>query len=161
MKRLALTALLLVSIPFGAAAAPPSDAQIDRLLEAMRTRETLQTMLPRMEAQHRDLVQQLGELNAQQRASVESKAAASFSRMREALAWERLQPLYRDLYRETFSAEEIDAMIAFYGSPAGQSARGKMPALAQRTDAELRKRLQPMLQELQDAIPVEVDAPAK
>src|SRR5688572_13336916 len=113
MKRLALAALLLLAGPLSALAAPASDAQVDRLIKVMRAQEIVQVMLPQVETQMDKAMQAAmagRTLTPEQRAQMEDFMARPTRRMRDTLTWEKLEPVYRDIYRETFSAEEMDAM---------------------------------------------------
>ncbi|MDR0674178.1 MAG: DUF2059 domain-containing protein [Zoogloeaceae bacterium] len=53
--------------------------------------------------------------------------------MREEMSWQKMKPQYVQLYCETFEQEEVDGMLAFYASPAGQALIDKMPALMQKS----------------------------
>ncbi len=47
----------------------------------------------------------------------------------DALSWEKLKPDYVKIYIDAFSEPEVDGMLAFYKSPAGQAMVSKTPAL--------------------------------
>jgi uncharacterized protein len=47
----------------------------------------------------------------------------------DALSWEKLEPGYVKIYMDAFSEQEIDGIIAFYKSPAGQAMVAKTPTL--------------------------------
>jgi hypothetical protein len=49
--------------------------------------------------------------------------------LKNTLSWDKLEPSYVDLYASAFSEEDIDGMIAFYKSPAGQHMVEKSPEL--------------------------------
>ena len=53
--------------------------------------------------------------------------------MAEALRWDKLKDDYVALYAETFTAEEMKDLIAFYKSPTGQAFTRKQPELTRRT----------------------------
>lgn len=161
MKRALLALLLACSAPFAHAGDAPSDAQIDRLLEVMRARHTLDTMLPQVEASQRQMMEQMtaGQvLTDPQRALLERIAASNARNIRELLTWEKMMPMYRDIYRQTFDARDMDAMIDFYGSPAGQRVIDKMPQAVQNTMAALQAMLVPAMQKMQQDIATELDA---
>ena len=146
-----LFALLLAVAP-AAFAAPPTDAQVDRLMGVMRVRQTVDAMWPQVQAAQAQAVQQATagtELSAQERAEIDAMLHATNARLREALSWERLQPIYREIYAKTFDAADVEAMIEFYSSPAGQSLLEKMPQLMQNTMAATQKLLMPVLAQLQ------------
>jgi hypothetical protein len=59
----------------------------------------------------------------------------------EGLSWETLQPAYVKLYSDTFSEDEIDGMLTFYKSPAGQAMLAKTPELMAQSNAMVQQRL--------------------
>jgi hypothetical protein len=138
MTRYALAALLvLLSSPF-ASATPAGDAQVDRLLAVMRAQKTVEAIIPQVQASQQHMVRQMtaGQaLTADQQRRLDGILFKSNAQMLSMLSWNRMQPLYRDIYRQTFSAEDMEAMIEFYGSPAGQNLLDKMPQLMQNIEA--------------------------
>lgn len=162
MKRYALALALMLAAPLAALAGPPNDAQVTRLLEVMRARQTVDALLPQIEASQKQMVEQMmagRELSADDRARLDRMITRSSAQMRKALAWDKLEPIYRDIYRDTFSAEDTDALIAFYASDAGQRLLQKMPALMQNTMTAMQKVVVPMMQELQQDIEAEAGPP--
>lgn len=160
MKRFALAVLLALSTPL-AFAASPSDAQLDKLLDVMRARSAVDAMLPMVEASQQQMIEQLTankDLTPQQSESMQRILARSRTSIREVLAWEKLEPIYIDIYRQTFSAEDVEAMIGFYGSQTGQRLLDKMPQLMQHTMTAMQKLMVPMLQQLEKDVAAEVEA---
>lgn len=132
--------------------APPSDADVERLLTAARAQSLLDTMLPQMEAmQQQQLAQatQGRELSAQQRQQLDRIQARTTEIMRRALAWEAMRPLYIDLYKKTFSKQDVEAMTAFYESPAGRSLLDKTPTLMQHLMGAIQEKMAPLFKELE------------
>ena len=164
--RIFIAVLLLISIwvlPAQAqeAHSPADDARIDRLLEVTRARGMLDATLPQIEASQQQMLAQMTagrELDAAQQQRIDSLLASSSSAVRKALSWENLAPVYRDIYRQTFTGEDIDAMIAFYESPAGQRMLEKMPALMQNTMNAMQRLVVPMLQQMERDLAAEVSA---
>ncbi|WP_226467539.1 DUF2059 domain-containing protein [Luteimonas panaciterrae] len=155
LRTLLLAALLgpaLIGLAAPAIAAPPSDAKLDELLEASRARQTLETLLPQIENSQKQMVNQMLEgqqVSEEQRKSFDRILGKSFDRMKQVMTWDKLAPLYRDAYRQSFEAEDVDAIIAFYRTPAGQKMLEKLPQLMQNTMAGVQKLLMPAMQELQ------------
>ena len=161
--RILLAALLALLATAGPAVAqqPADDARIDRLIEISRTRQTLDAMLPQIEAsQHQMAAQMAGdrELDAAQQQRLDRILEGSAAAIRKAMAWENLAPMYRDIYRQTFTGEDIDAIIAFYETPTGQRMLDKMPELMQNTMAAMQRLVVPMLQEMERELAAEVSA---
>lgn len=162
LERIVLAVALALSAPV-AAATPPTDAQVDRLLEVMRAKQTVDAMVPQVQAMQQQMVQQLtGDrvLSAGQQQRLDAIVYQSNAQMLGRVSWNRMQPLYREIYRRTFSGEDMDAMIGFYGSPAGQNLLDKMPQLMQHTMSAMQEVMVPMLQQMQKDIETEAREPA-
>lgn len=69
--------------------------------------------------------------------------------LKEMLDWNKLEPLYVRVYQKSFTQSEVDGMIAFYKTPAGQAVISKMPAVMQNTMNEMQQMMGPMMQRLQ------------
>ncbi len=153
-----LLALLLLVLP-AAQAASPTPAQVDRLLEIMRAEQTVAAMVPQVTASQQQMVAQLTrEASPEAQQAAMRAAERAMQAMRTTLTWDNLQPLYRDIYAHTFTAEDTEAMIAFYASPAGQRLLDKTPALMQNTMSAVQTLVMPMLQQLEQDLRSELDA---
>lgn len=151
LSRLLLAAAMCLGTTV-ALATPPSNEQVDRLLSVMRAEQTVTAILPQIEASQRQMLEQLTagqELSSEQRAQLDRTLQQSSAAVSRALSWEKLEPLYRTLYAQTFEGSEIDAMADFYSTPAGQSMLDKMPLLMQNTMQAVQTLIVPMLQELE------------
>ena len=149
--RVWLTLMVCLLLASEAQAAPPSDEDIERLLRATRAQDMLDTILPQMEAMHQQQFQQLvgdAKLAPEQRADAERIQVRSSQIMRQTLSWEKMRPLYIDVYRKTFTSEEAKAISEFYESPPGKAVLDKTPLLMQNLMVSMQKVLMPMLEEL-------------
>ena len=154
--RILTLALLLGAAPL-AAAQPPSQAQIDRLLEVMRARETLDAVIPQVHASQMVAQMTAGqELDAEERSKINRVIEITNARLAETLTWETMEPIYQDIYARTFTGEDVDAMIEFYASPAGQKTLEKMPQLMQNTMQAMQQLVMPVLQQLEQEIAAEL-----
>lgn len=135
-----------------ALAAPPSNADVERLLKASRAQSMLNAILPQMEEMQRQQFEQITsgkDLSAEQKAEVERIQSRTNDIVRKALAWEEMRPIYIDVYKKTFSAEDVRAMAKFYESPAGKNLLDKTPALMQNLMGAIQQKIIPMMEELQ------------
>ena len=156
--RIFALAVLLAAAPL-AAAQQPSEAQVDRLLEVMRAKETLDATLPQVQAMQQQMVAQMTadqDLDEEDRARINRMLESTNSSLATVLTWERMGPLYRDIYAQTFTAEDVEAMIGFYESPAGQKTLDKMPQLMQNTMNAVQQLVMPLLQQLEQDIAAEL-----
>ena len=156
--RIFALAVLLAAAPL-AAAQQPSEAQVDRLLEVMRAQETLAATLPQVQAMQQQMVAQMTagqELDEEDRARINRMLESTNSSLATVLTWERMGPMYRDIYAQTFTAEDVEAIIGFYESPAGQKTLDKMPQLMQNTMNAVQQLVMPLLQQLEQDIAAEL-----
>ena len=145
-------------------AAPPSDADIERLLKASRAESMLNAILPQMEALQRQQFDQLTAgkpLSAEQKAEVDRIQSRTNQIVRTSLAWEQMRPLYIDVYKQTFTSDEVKAMAKFYESPAGKSLLDKTPVLMQNLMLAIQQKMIPMLEALQTELKTVAEEEAK
>ncbi|WP_065469675.1 DUF2059 domain-containing protein [Xanthomonas bromi] len=161
-RRLLLAALLAVAAP-AALAQAPSDADINRLLAASRAQTMLDTMLPQIEAMQQQQFAQLTaqrQLDAEQQAQLQRIQERTRQTVRKALSWSELRPMYVDIYKRSFSREDVLAMAEFYESSAGQSLLDKTPALTQNLMGAIQQKMLPLFADLQKDLEKIVNEPA-
>ncbi|RBG04379.1 hypothetical protein BRN33_10895 [Xanthomonas oryzae pv. oryzae] len=154
--------MLAVAAP-AALAQAPSDADINRLLAASRAQTMLDTMLPQIEAMQQQQFAQLTaqrQLDADQQAQLQRIQERTRQTVRKALSWSELRPTYVDIYKRSFSREDVLAMAEFYESSAGQSLLDKTPALTQNLMGAIQQRMLPLFADLQKDLEKIVNAPA-
>ncbi|WP_269792474.1 DUF2059 domain-containing protein [Stenotrophomonas sp. Iso1] len=157
LSRLLLTATLMLGSVSLAAASPPSDSDVNRLLAASRAQSMLDAMLPQMEAMQAQQFAQLAgdqSLTAEQKQQLQRIQQRTSQTLREALSWSQLRPMYVDIYKQSFTKEDVLAMAEFYESPAGQSLLDKTPALMQNLMVAIQQKVNPLLTSLQKDLEV-------
>lgn len=145
---------LFISFQTLAAEGVPTDDSIKKLLDAMNAKQ----MLEKIRAQNATSVKasilgQLGgkELNPQQEKVLNTTSEKISSIMAEVMTWENFQSIYTSLYKKNFTQDEVNALTAFYKTPAGKSAMNKMPAITQQIILESQKLLIPVQERIQQA----------
>lgn len=163
MTRFLFGVCLFVCAVAPARAAPPTDAQIDRLLETMDMRRTMDEMFVQIETMGNTMGQQmLGEdATPEQRASLEKTMARQRASMRRIMSWDTLGPIYRKIYARLFTAEEMEAMIAFYGSDTGRGIMRKMPQAMQLSMEEMQPIMETMIAEMKQNIEADIEQSGK
>jgi len=68
------------------------------------------------------------QLNAEQQQILDDMSAELTALIKHEMSWESVRPLMVEVYRNTFSAREVDEMVKFYQSPTGQAVISKLPA---------------------------------
>lgn len=148
MRKIAVC-VAAMSLSAAALAAPPKEAAIDELIQVARLREQTETMMQSME---KDLATNMNgmmagitgrEISPAKRQRLQGMQRQMVQILREEMAWEKIQPIYRQIYKESFTQEEIDGMLAFYRSPVGQAMLQKMPQVMERSMQISRERLLP------------------
>ena len=150
-KRTITACMAVAAITFAGSAAwaaAPSDAAIDELLEVMRLREQTSSMLDALNqefAQNASMFAQKS--GTAENAAVQQRMQAMQQQMgqilREEMAWEKVRPVYRQVYKESLTAEEVAGMLAFYRTPVGQSVLQKQPQITERAMQISREQILP------------------
>jgi hypothetical protein len=145
MSKLAMVAILAGLVAAGTArATPPSDESIDAFLTASRLERNLGLMRQSMDQLMKQSVSEaVGArgLTDRQKRSIDAVFEGFSKTMHDELAWEKMRPFYAEIYKETFTAEEIDGVVAFYKSPAGVALLEKQPLVLQKATTMVRERM--------------------
>jgi uncharacterized protein len=86
---------------------------------------------------------------AEQRQAIERFVPNMMQVIRSEFTYANLRPLYVQIYQESFTQEEIDGLVDFYKSAAGQAFTNKMPVVMQKSMSIMQTKLQPMMQRMQ------------
>jgi hypothetical protein len=161
MTRKFLTLLCLAAcwhLPL-AQAGDTREAKAERLLELVRAETMVVDSLKNLETQLMSNGQralQGRSVTPEQRQQFDAAQQKMLATLQSQLSWEKIRVIYVQLYSEVYSEEEMDQIIAFLSTPAGQSMINKMPLLMQRaqelTMAELNKTLPAAQRQLRDDI---------
>ena len=131
---------------------PPSEASIKQLLEVAQARKLVDSVMAQMDNLMQQTIAQATrgqKIPAKVQKDIDQQRAEMVTMMKELLDWTKLEPMYVRIYQKTFSQQEIDGMIAFYKTPAGQAVLSKMPAAMQNTIDEMQQLMGPVMQKMQ------------
>lgn len=160
-KRILLILTLCGSVAYGVdnpspgaskAGAPPSEASIKQLLEVAQARKLIDSVMKQMDTLMQQTIAQAvqgQDVPAKVQKDIDKWQAEVFGFTKDLLDWNKLEPMYVRIYQKSFSQEEVDGMIAFYKTPAGQAVIGKMPTVMQNTMDEMQQMMTPVLQKMQ------------
>jgi uncharacterized protein len=148
-----LLACWLLAGPVLANDAPASDESIRELLAVTDAHKLIDTVRGQVDAMVKASSQQ-----ALQGKPLTPEKQAILDRMRtkmeavidDMLSWDSLQALYLRTYRASFTQSELDGILKFYKTPAGQAMIKKMPVVMQNVMGEMQGLLQPMQQRMQE-----------
>jgi hypothetical protein len=137
-------------------AAPPSDQSINEMMSVMQLEALLNQALKQMdEGISKAMEQGLQQatkgkaLSPAQKTAVENFRAKFSAAMKEELSFPKVKDIYVQAYRESFTPEEVNAIVAFYKSPAGKAITEKNPAAMQKANGLMQARIGPMTLKLQ------------
>ena len=142
-------AALAASVP---AADRPTDDSIRQLLQIQKAQSVLQQVVKQVDGSFTAMLsQQLQDktLSDDDRQRIEAARARLKTLTGKVLAWENMEPMYLKIYGDSFSQSEIDSMIAFYSSPAGQAVVAKLPLVAQNTMAAMQQQMKSLMPQVQ------------
>ena len=147
-----LAAATMLSL--SAAAQNASDATIERLMTVMRSEKMVEALQSSMDTIMDSAVKSTvtEPLPPEQQRRMDTAVATIKETMHAEFTWDRLKPRFVSLYKETFTDEEIQGLIAFYESPAGQALLAKMPLLMQRSMALTQEQMRSMIPRMKSAI---------
>lgn len=135
-------------------AATPSTESLDEMFELTHVSALMRSMTANIEQNLRQSMQQsLGtqELTDTQQRANDAMAKKFADAMREELTWDKLRPIYINIYQESLTQEEVDGLIAFYRSPAGDAMVKKLPLIAQKTMGAVQTMMGPLVARLKVA----------
>ncbi len=142
-----LLACVLLAGPAMANDLPASDESIQELLVITDAHKLIDTMKVQVQAMISTSSKQ-----AMQGRTVTPERQAVLDRMQakmevaldEMLNWDALQAMYLRTYRASFTQDELDGMMAFYKTSAGQAMIKKMPLVMQNVMGEMQGMMKPM-----------------
>jgi len=149
--------LLFASLALSCAAhaAPATDADVDALLAVTRMERMMDQMYNALGPAMQQMMAAMSrdkKLTPEQQRVLDAMPARMIAVMREEMSWEKMRPTYVQIYKEVFTHEEIDGMVAFYKTPAGAATIDKMPLVMQRSMQLTQARMAPMMVKIEAAM---------
>jgi len=135
--------------------AKPSEASIRQLFEVMHSSKLLDAYVTQIDGTVRASMQQAfagQQPTPKQQQIMETLGHNIASLVKEELNWASFEPMMIEVYRNTFSQHEVDGMLKFYRSEAGQAVIAKLPTAMQQTMASMQshvKTLTPKIVQLE------------
>lgn len=138
--------------PAPAPGAPPTEASVKQLLEVAQARKLVDSVMTQMDNLMQQSIAQATRgqtISPKVQKEIDKGRGEMLAMMKDLLDWSKLEPLYVRVYQKSFSQQEVDGMIAFYKTPAGQAVIGKMPSVMQNTMDEMQQMMAPVMQKMQ------------
>jgi hypothetical protein len=158
MKKLhAVIVLAAASVLAGSAWADDASrmAKAEELLQVTKTEQNFKQMLDRIQTMMKTRADKQSPEGAD-KAAIAQKVAAIVD---ERLSWDKLKPQFVKMYADTFTDEDLDGILAFYKSAAGQAMATKTPELMDKAVRIAQAAMQDAQPDIRKAL--ESPAPAK
>jgi hypothetical protein len=160
---------LLLMRPAIAAEGPPSEASIRELMQITQAQKLVEGTKGQVDGMVQTSMNKALEgrpVSAEQQKILDDMRAKMMAVLGEELDWNALEPVYIDIYTQSFTQHEIDGMIAFYKSEPGRAVLAKMPLVMQKTMQAMQTRMTSMMPKIEkirlDAITqLKASAPAR
>ena len=152
MKCFLVLALSLASLGAYAADEPASETSIRQLFEVMQTQKLLDSTMAQMDTMMQNSMKQAvgaKTLTPDEQAVMDDMRTKVVALIRDDMSWEILEPEFLDIYRSSFTEEEVVGMLDFYRSEPGQALITKMPIVMQRSMEMTQRRMATILPKLQ------------
>jgi hypothetical protein len=132
-----------------------SEAAVRELMQIAQIRELHEGTVGQMdaymnEAMNRALAGRVP--SPEQQAVLDDAKAKIIAAVQEELKWDVLEPQYVEIYRKSFTDEELNGILAFYRTSAGQAMIRKMPVVMKHSMdlmQDMVGRVTPKLREIQ------------
>jgi hypothetical protein len=135
-----------------AADSTPSEKSIDELLEVMNAHQLIDSVKGQMGAMLETAMREASRgktMTPERQAIIDRMQTRVAAVINDALEWQTLRPVYVRAYSASFSQTEVDGMLKFYKSPAGQAVVKKLPLVLQNVMQDVQAITKPMRQKLQ------------
>jgi len=131
MWRKFLLALSVVAFAPGLAAAEtrPTEESVLELMEVLHVEENVSSVDEYMAEMIQSSIKKASSgqtLDPERQKILDDMESRMLRLIKEETSWQRMKPEIIEIYRDSYTQKEIDAMLEFYGSPVGQSVVGKM-----------------------------------
>ena len=150
---------LCLALLFGVVAvqaAPPSDSSIEQMMNVLQVQKMLDQMMTQMDAGMRTGMEQGLQQSMRGKTTTDAQKVQIAELQKKIsgiikgeLSFAKMKDIYLQVYRETFTQDEINSIIAFYSSPAGKAMVEKVPVAMQKAGLLMQGRIEPMTQKLQ------------
>lgn len=125
---------------------PPNAAskeQLQKLFEVIGVQKQMQSVLTSMASNMAEMMPHGGELSEKQKADMSKLQAALFGKMMSPEFMQSYFEMLVPVYQQHFTKTDVDQIIAFYSSPAGQKFVNEQPLIIQ----EIFPKVMPMMQQ--------------
>ena len=148
---LAILGWLILAAPAIASDAPPSDQSIREFLELTNAHQLIDTVKAQVDTIMAGAMHQATQgkpVTPEKQAILDKMQAKMTTVLNDMLNWDSLQAMYLRIYKASFTQSELDGIIKFYKTRAGQAMVKKMPVVMQHVMTETMDLMKPMQEKI-------------
>lgn len=163
-KLLTLLTALLLTLPLAHADDTSKRAKIDELFTLTKANQMVDQMLSQMSATIKAQADQQtanAHLTPEQQKLADQFQARTQQILQQSVSMDHLKPILVQVYMDTYTEDEIDGILTFYRSPAGQAFLAKTPQLLTRTITLMQEQMADVQPQFQQAAKDFADGMAK
>jgi len=146
---------IAVGLPMSALCDPASDQSIEELLVLTKTQAMMDATYALVAQQMRQSIQQAvagKTLTPAQQQFVDAFPGKFVETMKTDFNWDTVKPTIIQVYRDTYDQAEINGIVAFFKTPAGQAYATKSTQLVQKMNSAMQSRIQQLIPKMQAAL---------
>ena len=151
LKKIGIGSLCIFAITTHAQ--QPTEQQVTKLIQVMNVeqllQETVQQLKPQFDQQANSVVKSIvkkEQLSPEQQKIADEFAEHLFQYTLNAIAWDKMKPIYEKIYKDIYNEKEVQAQIDFYSSAIGQAILKKTPLVAEESMKLVNQQLMSTLQ---------------
>ncbi len=145
--RLTVVCTLLFA-PLAFADQASKSAKIEQLLAAMNVEQQQKEMLGQIQQLVTSQVK--SQMPSQpDAAKIEDLQKKMFALIGEETSWQKMKPVFVQVYSDTYTEPEIDGILAFYKSPAGRAMVDKQPTLTSKMMTSMQAQMGEIMTKIQ------------
>jgi hypothetical protein len=151
IQRGLVLSMLIVAWPAFANDAPPSDASIQELLTLTQSEELINGMKPQLNAMISSSINEVSrgkQMTPERQAVIDRMREKMVAAFDESINFQSMQMITLRVYQATYTQDEVNGLIAFYKTPAGQALINKKSVMMQNMLAEMQTLMRPVTQRM-------------
>ncbi len=120
-------------------------------MEVTQSRKLAENSLNQMDSGMRAMTDQMLKghpISVDQQAKLDKMRVKVEEMVKQNMSWDNLEPTFIGIYQQSLTQSDVDGMLAFYSTPAGQSMVSKLPIIQQNAQAAMRQKLLMLMPEL-------------
>ncbi|MFZ6871500.1 DUF2059 domain-containing protein [Undibacterium sp. Di27W] len=154
MKRWSILLFVTLLASASAYAEKPTQASVKELLVLTNSQQMLKSIEAQMDGMMKSVMTKALKdkgVTAEQQAIMDKFRDKVILIHREEMTWEKLEPVFIEIYSNSLTQEDVDGISAFYKSPAGKSFVSKMPGMMQQSMSAMQQKMAPMMDKILSA----------